>query len=182
MAVKTFTTGEKLTTSDTNTYLNNGGLVYVTSQAVGSAVSSVTVSNAFSTTYDNYRIIYNGGTTSTSGYWQMRLGASNATYYGGLMYVVYSTGTVAGLGLNNAQQFSYIGGMNQSQTSICVDVFSPYLAKFTYVTASSVINGSNYGQFIGDHETATSYTDFTLYTSTGTATGGTITVYGYRKA
>ncbi len=29
MAVKTFTTGEVLTAADTNTYLNNGGLVYI---------------------------------------------------------------------------------------------------------------------------------------------------------
>ena len=35
MAVKTFSTGEVLTASDTNTYLNNGGLVYITSTIFG---------------------------------------------------------------------------------------------------------------------------------------------------
>ena len=34
MAIKTFTTGEVLTASDTNTYLANAGLVYITSTAV----------------------------------------------------------------------------------------------------------------------------------------------------
>ena len=59
MAVKTFTTGEVLTASDTNTYLNNGGLVYISGTTVGTGVSSVTVSSAFSSTYDNYRVIIN---------------------------------------------------------------------------------------------------------------------------
>lgn len=53
MAIKTFTTGEVLTASDTNTYLANSGLVFVKSQTIGSAVTSVTVSDAFSATYDN---------------------------------------------------------------------------------------------------------------------------------
>jgi hypothetical protein len=30
MAIKTFTSGAVLTSADTNTYLNNGGLVYIT--------------------------------------------------------------------------------------------------------------------------------------------------------
>ena len=56
MAIKTFTTGEVLTAADTNTYLANSGLVYVKSQTIGSAVSSVNVTSAFSSTYDNYVI------------------------------------------------------------------------------------------------------------------------------
>ena len=56
MAIKTFTTGEVLTAADTNTYLANSGLVLVKSQTIGTGVASVTISDAFSTTYDNYRI------------------------------------------------------------------------------------------------------------------------------
>ena len=44
MAVKTFTQGEKLTAADTNTYLNNGGLVFVKQVTVGSAVSPIRLS------------------------------------------------------------------------------------------------------------------------------------------
>ena len=66
MAIKNFTTGEVLTAADTNTYLANSGLVYVTSQTVGSAVSTVTVPGAFSTTWNDYRIIYSGGTATAS--------------------------------------------------------------------------------------------------------------------
>jgi hypothetical protein len=57
MAIKTFTTGEVLTASDTNTYLANAGLVYVKSQTIGTGVSSVIVSDCFTTDYDNYKIV-----------------------------------------------------------------------------------------------------------------------------
>jgi hypothetical protein len=55
MAIKTFTTGEVLTASDTNTYLANAGLVYITSTAVSG--STVTVSNCFDSTYDWYKVV-----------------------------------------------------------------------------------------------------------------------------
>ena len=55
MAVKTFTT-EVLTSADTNTYLANSGLVYVKSHTITSG-ASVVVTDAFSSTYDNYLII-----------------------------------------------------------------------------------------------------------------------------
>ena len=65
MAVKTFTSST-LTASDTNTYLANAGLVYVTSVTGGTGVTTITVSNCFSSTYDAYRIVLTGGTASSS--------------------------------------------------------------------------------------------------------------------
>ena len=55
MAIKTFTTGELLTASDTNTYLANSGLVYIT----GGALSSTAVNfvGCFTSTYTDYRIV-----------------------------------------------------------------------------------------------------------------------------
>ena len=86
MAVKTFT-NEQLTASDTNTYLANAGLVYITSTTVGSAVSSVTVSNCFSSTYDHYRIIWGGGTCSNSGVsTYIKFGSAATAYYGSQVY------------------------------------------------------------------------------------------------
>ena len=81
MAIKTFTTGEVLTASDTNTYLTNSGLVYIKQQTVGSGVASVTVSDAFSSTYDSYLIIDTGGTMSSDTALTMQLGAQVTGYY-----------------------------------------------------------------------------------------------------
>jgi hypothetical protein len=53
MAIKTFTTGEVLTASDTNTYLANSGLVYITS----ATLSATALDGIFTSDYDNYRIV-----------------------------------------------------------------------------------------------------------------------------
>ena len=42
MAIKTFTTGEVLTASDTNTYLNNGGLVFINQVSYTASTSTET--------------------------------------------------------------------------------------------------------------------------------------------
>ena len=49
-------------------YLLNGGqgLTLLKTQVVGSAVASVSVTSAFSATYENYLIIYSGGAGSAS--------------------------------------------------------------------------------------------------------------------
>ena len=185
MAVKTFT-NEQLTASDTNTYLANAGLVYVTSATVGTAVSSVTVNNCFSSTYDNYRIIVSGGTASTNIDLWMTLGLSTTSYYGGVLYFGYASGsgTAGGLGQYNASEWRYTFNIGTTNTSGVVDLIAPYLAKPTGMMANySVMNTS--GSIVisnGFHNSATSYTGFTLTCSGGNMTGQLITVYGYRKA
>ena len=65
MAIKTFTTGEVLTASDTNTYLANAGLVYVSAGTFSNAGSfDVT---GFVSTYGTYRLIMNVGRHSGAG-------------------------------------------------------------------------------------------------------------------
>jgi len=182
MAIKTFTTGEVLTAADTNTYLANSGLVYVKSQTIGSAVTSVTVSDAFSATYDNYKIIVAGGTSSGQDALKFEIGGSAGSYYGTYLYSNYTTNTPSALGMNNASSFVYAGGANFSQVIMNLEVQSPFLAKITYIQALSVIYQNNYGHAVCDHEVATSYTSFKIIPNSGTLTGGTITVYGYRKA
>lgn len=185
MAVKTFT-NEQLTASDTNTYLANAGLVYVTSATVGTAVSSVTVNNCFSSTYDNYRIIVSGGTASTNIDLWLTLGSSATGYYGGALYFGYASGsgTPGAIAQNNATQWNYTVNVGTTNTSGIVDLIAPYLAKPTGMMANySVMNTA--GSVVisnGFHNVATSYTGFTLTCSGGNITGQLITVFGYRKA
>jgi len=182
MAVKTFGT-EVLTSADTNTYLANSGLVYVKSQTVGTTVSSVTVSSAFSTDYDNYRIIYTGGISSATAQLSMTLGSTASNYYNSIIYCLYSTGAVLGIGNNNAASWTYIGYGSTATVMVSCDLFQPFLTKNTLMSSPHVqfaggVGGTNQGILID----TTSYTSFTLTPTSGTLTGGTITVYGYRKA
>jgi hypothetical protein len=179
MAIKTFSDGNSLPASDINTYLTNSGLVYVKSQTVGTGVSTVTVSNAFSADCDNYKIIYAGGVGNTPQAIQMRLGASVTGYYAGLMYVTYSTGLVTSSANNNAVLWTFIGESSNNMCCVEADIHSPFLAKFSTVFSS--YRGTVAGTVSGYHGVAASYTDFSLIVA-GNMTGGTITVYGYRKA
>ena len=180
MAIKTFTTGDVLTASDTNTYLANAGLVYITSATVGSGVSSVTVSNCFSATYDSYKIVIDGGTPSANSFIGLQLGASSSGYYQGRIGWVYGGGSTGGSD-NNTARFSAVGSSLTTGLGAEIMLNNPFLAKYTFCsgnycdTTTAVIT-------TGVHQLSVSYSGFTIYAGSGTWTGGTITVYGYRKA
>lgn len=156
------------------------GLVFISSQTIGTAVSSVTVSNCFSSTYENYRIIINSGVASTTSSMQMQLGTTATGYYDAGSFVAYNSATVTGN--VNANATSWLIGQNtvDSLDSI-VDLRSPFLAKNTHFTAQfsrSTTTGPNWN--VGGYVANTiQYTSFTVFPTTGTITGGTIRVYGY---
>lgn len=190
MAVKTFNTGEVLTASDTNTYLANSGLVYVKQQTVGSGVTSVVVAGAFSSTYDNYEIIWTGGTmTSSSADSQLsiQLGPSsvsgyNTAYYNTLIYNLNTT-TVSGAAQSNATSFAWFGGGSTNDAYGHCRLFNPYNARHTRYEGDGYLawNDAAFGRVNGVHKSSSQFTDFTIIvTGTGTMTGGVVRVYGYR--
>ncbi len=182
MAIKTFATGEVLTASDTNTFLANSGLVYVTSTTVGTGVSSVTVSNCFTSTYDNYRITVSGITGGASNVFIMQMTASgtpSTTSYAGNTFYIATGG--AG-GLTNAALSTYfeVGGSG-GKVSFGWDVYQPAVAAYTYLSFGNA--DENYFRFgHAVHKVNTAYDGFKFAQASSTFTGGTITVYGYRKA
>jgi hypothetical protein len=182
MAIKTFTTGEVLTAADTNEYLANSGLVYVKSQTVGTTVSSVTVSDAFSSTYDNYRVIMSGGVGSTSIDFSMQLGSTNSDYYGSVVYCNYNESTARAIGTNAGISCTYVGGADGSFAQIIVDINAPNLLNRATTVQGPFQNNIAFGTSSYRIATNLQYTAFTIFCNLGTITGGTITVYGYRKA
>ena len=183
MAIKTFTTGEVLTASDTNTYLANSGLVYVKSQTVGSGVGSVTVSSAFSTDYDNYKVQYIGGTGTASSVLTFAYTGTNgnAGWYGNLIYANFLSAAPLSAGYNNAASITHAGGNAGGRWNMTLELQQPFLSANSFLSAPYV-DSSNAGNMSGYHSFANSYTGFVLTPTTGTLTGGTIIVYGYRKA
>lgn len=168
-------------------YLLNGagksGLVFVKSQAIGTSVSSVTVSNAFSSTYDNYLIQVVGGVGSVSSNGRITLGSTSTGYYQAGQYVAYTSATVVGFNTNNGSGW---GNAISIQTNNIIGefkLFGPNLAKTTGFSASgpepltSGVSLTTQG-FLND---TTQYTAFTITPSSGTLTGGNIYVYGFRE-
>ena len=183
MAVKTFTTGEVLTASDTNTYLNNGGLVYITQITVGTAVATAVVSDCFSSTYDNYRIIINAVDASVSvTTLRLRFDAGGTTNYLGSCYYDKYDGLDTGTIRANAVATCIIGVTDTGDgTSSSFDVYSPNLAKRTRLAGNFAAEGYS-GWFSGFDGSTTQHTGFTVLPNSGTLTGGNIRVYGYRQA
>lgn len=173
----TFTSGSVLTAAQ----MNAVGLWLVKSQAVGSTpVTAVTVNGAFSSDYDAYKVVYVGGVGSTALNIAMTLGASATTYNMALPYVIYGTGTAGGTSVANASSWPLVGTATTNGASINVDIFAPYLTQYTRVLGLYTSDTEG-GSYTGMHKTSASYTAFTITTSTGTLTGGTIRVYGYRN-
>ena len=157
----------------------NPGMVLVKSQTIGTTVSSVAVTDAFSADFDNYKILVHGGTASTGNNFAMTLGASATGYYSGLTGTVWATNAAQNTGQNNATSWLRVG-VHSTGASVNIDIQNPFNANYTYFQAS--FGANTYSSFIaGVHQVATSYTDFTFTASTGTWTGGVISVYGYNK-
>ena len=186
MAIKTFTTGEVLTAADTNTYLANSGLVYVTSYTIGSGVSTFIVPNAFNSTYDNYFVVLNGITYNAANdsiFDQLRTGTTTSItgYIYSLLYATYGGG-IAAAASTAGTSFNNIGRSLSAndKVSTTFSLFQPFLAAKTTATGSA-IGTDLQGFFGGYHNVTTSYDQLVVSTS-GTMTGGTCTIYGYRKA
>ena len=180
MAIKTFTTGEVLTAADTNTYLANSGLVYVTSATVGTAVSSVTLTGAFNSTYDAYEIVYTGGVSSSLAdiYLQMT-GITAGNYFSAGAFNTSGSGAYNGIGVSSGTSW-YIGNCTTTSYGIRTTVHNPNLTKNTYYRSDFASDFCS-GWAGGVINVTTSVTGFTINPTAGTITGGTITVYGYRK-
>jgi hypothetical protein len=159
-------------------YTHSSGLVLVKSQTIGSAVSSVTVSNAFSATYDNYRIVVNGGTASAGDTeLNLQLGAKTTGYKSSQNYQSLTSGSFTSAFKTNIM---FLGRTGVSGNSAAGDIIAPNLTTNTALISFSVNN--LYG-IIGLSNTndTTAYTDFTVLPASGTLTGGEIRVYGYKN-
>lgn len=187
MAVKTFTTGEVLTASDTNTYLANSGLVYVASKTWSSTSSAQQIDSCFTSTYDNYRVTFVGTSNqSTPIYMYLRLVDGTtpdtaATYYTTNIYSTTSATPAANW--NAAVNLSYVGWVGDTSNFITFDMASPQLATPTSVNGLCTAFGSAQlvnGSFFTYKNTSTQYEGLLLGIGGGTW-AGTITVYGYRK-
>lgn len=185
MAVKTFTS-TTLSASDTNTYLANSGLVYVTSYAVGSTnVGSVIIPNAFNSTYDNYRVIWSGGSMSAASatmQFQLRTGSSTSTtgYYYGMTGTTFAGASTMAGGSNDSRVIYGGGGDSGVWGHFDAEFFSPYQAIYTKFWCD-YLYGAGAARTTGVHAVATSYDQLVLTPFSGTMVNGTITVYGYRK-
>jgi hypothetical protein len=165
-------------------YLLNGGqgLTLVKKQTIGTAVSSITVTNCFNATYENYKIIVSGGVGSVGSEFYVQLTGITSGYYSQLTYGTFgSNSSPLTVSASNASILNWTGGYSTTSMRLSLEILSPFAT--TRKTAKGdfmvpISNGNN-GESRHWIDSATSSTGFTLTTASGTVTGGTIYVYGY---
>lgn len=170
--------------------MNRIGLWHVKTVTGGNGAASIVVSDAFGPDFEDYLIEFGGGAIGTAQNLRMRLGTSNTgVYYAGYTLTAYNTtgGVIAGAdnGATYWQQIGYQSASNGADGNI--HLRGPYLSQRTglYLQHAQYSTAAGTGAYVGAgfHNAAASYTDFTVFTTTGNWTADmTITVYGYNTA
>jgi hypothetical protein len=200
MAIKTFTTGEVLTASDTNTYLANGGLVTVVPTSVTNgtvttgqatinvtAQTSVTINGIFTSTFNDYFLV--GRATSASGDIYVQLTNAGTpvttnTYNYAMMQAYGGAGATAVRTANtNGMTLFAMGAGTTAYCAAYVDISSPYVAEPTLFTVQNNRSDANYQTpanylWYGNQADSTSFDGIKIYAA-GNITGR-FTIYGRR--
>jgi hypothetical protein len=184
----TATAGTNTTQLATTAFANTaGGLVLISTYTVGSGISVFDI-GTMNSTYDNYRLVWSGLTPSTNGqdmYMTFVTSGGTESGSGYLTNVVYVTNANA-FNASYASRASLVCASSSSTAhkfSGIVDLFAPAVADYTYMTSTSYINRNDlvgFG-FNGRQESATAYSTVRFRFSAGSVTGGTMSLYGYRK-
>ena len=157
----------------------SAGLVHISRTTIGSSVSSVTVSGAFSSTYANYRIAISEGSSSTAvaGLLMTVAGAGASDHYSTVLYYTMGSGT-AGTAVQNGTSYIDIGGVRGT----IMDVMNAGETTNQIFVSSLSGDPQYFRACVGRINYTSIPASFTLLPNAGTLTGGYIDVYGYAKA
>jgi len=196
MAVKSnFASGEVLTASDVNTYLTNGGLVYIAETIIGAgATTSISFNNVFTSTFDNYQVLIDNFTPSIGNLglnFRLRVGgvdAFGATDYKNAFLGLTDTGAASNF--TSAGQDNGSTGMFNSSTTVVhssatMIFFNPARTVRTNIQSHAQLFAGQLFHRTGSvlHDLTTAYDGFTLLLSgAGNITTLRVRIYGYRQA
>jgi hypothetical protein len=144
-------------------------------------VSSVSLNDVFSSTYENYMVVLNVISSAADNIIRLRLRASGSdasgSDYTSQALVIFST-TVSGSRITSASSLD-IFRQDTSWNGATSFIHKPNLATATQFNTSNAwsLEGARIGLYTGSHSLTTAYTGFSLIPATGTITG-TLRVYG----
>jgi hypothetical protein len=169
----------QIETFDGAEYRGMSGLQLVKKQAIGSSVTSVTVTDAFNATYDAYRIIIVGGVAVTNAITVLSFPGITTQYYWGGLSIGWGGAQTVNNG-NNTSSFGRVGYMTANSIQMNLELVNPFLSKYTYMNTAFIagISGGDGGFYSGFVNNSASISSFTI-SSAQAMTGGTIYVYGY---
>jgi hypothetical protein len=158
-----------------------GGALVLISTSSPSAVSSQTMDDVFSSTYDNYLIKINltASAQNTLGYY-LRVGGSDETSNYQRQLIIGASTTLTGERASD----NGIGALNSGGKNFTsIQIFDPNKANYTGAISSSIREDSgNIGEFLWTsyQKDSTQFTGIKFLAGVGTITG-TISIYGLAK-
>lgn len=161
---------------------NSGGTATRTGgQVTFSGVTSVSLNGVFSATYDAYRVVLNvSASAGTAASIRLRAAGTDASgsNYGRFGYVGGATNAnVNGTGESSWVTYSDLPGF------LTIDLYGPFLSTVTRGFMNALESNDTRGLMQGlTHSLTTSYDGLTITRTGGTATTGTIRVYGYKNS
>ena len=150
--------------------------------------SEIVMDDVYSSDYDNYRVVFRAtaGSTTQVLYYQNRVSGSNAVTNYETAHIGYRPTNAASNVASSIVGTTFwflVGNGTSTFANATFDVLSPNKTAPTGLIGNSfgVDGTSSYGNHMsGQHTTATAYTGFRIYASTGTFSA-TCRVYGYRN-
>jgi hypothetical protein len=181
----TYTQTQMASLLDAKSPVSTTGLVLLNSTTF-TDTSSVSVSNIFNSTYENYRVLLNitSATATATTNLRLRYGTtdnSSSNYYWNRVYG--QTTVVCGNGSSStATNGTYFAEYSAGSSSTDATIYNPFASKSTSWTGVSnfIYGTTNHTMMLsGQMSVSTSYDGFTLYQSSGNMTG-TLKVYGFK--
>jgi hypothetical protein len=160
------------------------GLTLIKTQTIGSGVTTITVTDAFNTTYENYVIMLSGGVGAANNGINLTLDSTATGYYRLGYFMGYGSSTITGQNASNASFFQ-LATSGADGYGCVAHILQPFkTVRTTFFTENAQLDTGGYiNKAYGMLADSTSYTDFTLSIGAGlTVTGGTIKVYGYQTS
>jgi hypothetical protein len=146
------------------------------------SVSSISINNCFTSTYDNYLIYIKStlasGNTNLS--LRLRLAGTDATTNCSWQRLYASGTTVAGSAASSQSELNF-GWTSTTVSSAVATLFNPAVAAASTLQSGTWDVTNGIGNYSGIHTTATAYDGMTLLVPSSTITG-TIRIYGLRNS
>ena len=173
-------------------WTGTGGLVYLTGTTFSAASTVSLPASTFSSTYSNYKIMFDitaASTNATALNARLRISATDnsaSNYYNSGIGSVTSANTVVYARADFASAFLFGYLISTDANPLTVDVMQPFSSTVATKVAFSHFGRDAGGSVAGHtggggHNTTTSFDAFTIYPAAGTITGS-YKVYGYANS
>jgi hypothetical protein len=161
-----------------------GGLVHINTTAF-SATAAVNFNNVFSSTYDNYKVLFTMSTASGNNDIKFRMRAAGSddstSNYSTQRSNAENTAMSANRVETNGNIATIAGFAGAGYRFIVIEIQNPFLATPTTVLAQDSTRGVGLTVTSAFHNVSTSYDGISFIVGTAANMTGTATVFGYRK-